>query len=121
VTLRLTSGMYHRFHAPYACTVKKVRYLSGDTWNVNPVALKRVEKLFCKNERAFLDTHLRGGPADGQRVALVPVAGHFGGQHPAAFPGCAAAPGATTDPRPSPATRLWTKGKKWAGSSMVPP
>jgi phosphatidylserine decarboxylase len=74
VTLRLTSGMYHRFHAPYACTVEKVRYFSGDTWTVNPVALKRVEKLVCKNERAFLGTRLRGGAADGQRVALVPVA-----------------------------------------------
>jgi phosphatidylserine decarboxylase len=74
VTLRLTSGMYHRFHAPYDCTVEKLRYFSGDTWNVNPVALKRVEKLFCKNERAFLSTRLRGGPVDGQRVALVPVA-----------------------------------------------
>ena len=43
VTLRLTSGMYHRFHAPHDCTVEKVIYVSGDTWNVNPIALKRVE------------------------------------------------------------------------------
>jgi phosphatidylserine decarboxylase len=74
VTLRLTSSMYHRFHAPYACLVDKVRYFSGDTWNVNPIALKRVEKLFCKNERAFISTRLQGGPCAGQRVALVPVA-----------------------------------------------
>ena len=75
VTLRLTSSMYHRFHAPYDCTVEKVRYFSGDTWNVNPIALKRVEKLFCKNERAFLSTRLTGdGPMRGQRIALVPVA-----------------------------------------------
>ena len=75
VTLRLTSSMYHRFHAPYDCTVEKVRYYSGDTWNVNPIALRRVEKLFCKNERAFLRTRLGGtGPCAGQKVALVPVA-----------------------------------------------
>lgn len=75
VTLRLTSSMYHRFHAPYDCVVDKVRYFSGDTWNVNPIALKRVEKLFCKNERAFISTTLRGaGPLAGQRIALVPVA-----------------------------------------------
>jgi phosphatidylserine decarboxylase len=75
VTLRLTSYMYHRFHAPYDCTVDKVRYFSGDTWNVNPIALKRVEKLFCKNERAFISTRLNGnGPMAGQRIALVPVA-----------------------------------------------
>ena len=75
VTLRLTSSMYHRFHAPHDCTVEKVRYFSGDTWNVNPIALQRVEKLFCKNERAFIGTRLRGaGALQGQRVALVPVA-----------------------------------------------
>src|SRR5262249_18348976 len=49
VTLRLTSSMYHRFHAPYDCSVGLVTYISGDTWNVNPIALKRVERLFCKN------------------------------------------------------------------------
>jgi len=51
-TLRLTSSMYHRFHAPADCRVEQVNYISGDTWNVNPIALKRVERLFCKNERA---------------------------------------------------------------------
>jgi phosphatidylserine decarboxylase len=71
VTLRLTSGMYHRFHAPLDCEVDHVTYLSGDTWNVNPVALARVQRLFCRNERAVL--RLRVG-ADGWPVALVPVA-----------------------------------------------
>lgn len=70
VTLRLTASMYHRFHAPVACTVEQVTYISGDTWNVNPIALKRVEKLFCKNERAVIQTRL----ADGQLLTLVPVA-----------------------------------------------
>jgi len=71
VTLRLTSSMYHRFHAPHECRVEQVTYISGDTWNVNPIALKRVEKLFCKNERALIETSLIAG---GQRIALVPVA-----------------------------------------------
>lgn len=70
VTLRLTSSMYHRFHAPADCAVSEVNYISGDTWNVNPIALKRVEKLFCKNERALIETTLTGG----QRILLVPVA-----------------------------------------------
>jgi phosphatidylserine decarboxylase len=70
ITLRLTSAMYHRFHAPYDCRVRCVTYISGDTWNVNPVALKRVEKLFCRNERAVIETTLTGG----QPVTLVPVA-----------------------------------------------
>jgi phosphatidylserine decarboxylase len=70
VTLRLTASMYHRFHAPYDCTVEQVTAISGDTWNVNPIALKRIEKLFCRNERAVIRTRL---PA-GELVTLVPVA-----------------------------------------------
>jgi phosphatidylserine decarboxylase len=71
VTLRLTSSMYHRFHAPYDCRVEQVTYISGDTWNVNPIALKRVERLFCKNERAVIRCRLT---PSGQVVTLVPVA-----------------------------------------------
>jgi phosphatidylserine decarboxylase len=71
VTLRLTSSMYHRFHAPHDCRVDRVTYISGDTWNVNPIALRRVEKLFCKNERALLRTKLT---ATGDTVTLVLVA-----------------------------------------------
>jgi phosphatidylserine decarboxylase len=70
-TLRLTSGMYHRFHAPHACRVRGLTYISGDTWNVNPIALKRVEKLFCKNERALITVELA---TSGHMIALVPVA-----------------------------------------------
>lgn len=70
VTLRLTSSMYHRFHAPCDARLEHVTYISGDTWNVNPIALKRVERLFCKNERAVL--HLR--MPTGERLLLVPVA-----------------------------------------------
>ena len=70
-TLRLTSGMYHRFHAPYDCRVEQVNYVSGDTWNVNPIALKRVERLFCKNERAIIRCRLA---ASAYIVTLVPVA-----------------------------------------------
>ena len=52
VTLRLTAGMYHRFHAPHDCRIEQVTSIFGDCWNVNPIALKRVSELFCKNERA---------------------------------------------------------------------
>jgi phosphatidylserine decarboxylase len=71
VTLRLTSSMYHRFHAPHDCRVGEVTYISGDTWNVNPIALRRVEKLFCKNERVVVKTALAAG---GQPVTIVLVA-----------------------------------------------
>jgi phosphatidylserine decarboxylase len=70
VTLRLKSNMYHRFHAPCDAHLNEVVYVSGDTWNVNPIALRRIERLFCKNERAILDLQLdrQGG------LLLVPVA-----------------------------------------------
>ncbi|MEQ1804854.1 MAG: archaetidylserine decarboxylase [Burkholderiaceae bacterium] len=71
VTLRLTSAMYHRFHAPHACVVEHLSYLSGDTWNVNPIALARVERLFCRNERAVLRARLTVGR---HPIALIPVA-----------------------------------------------
>src|SRR5215468_7451571 len=71
VTLRLTSSMYHRFHVPHDCRVDRVTYISGDTWNVNPIALRRVEKLFCKNERALVRMKLAAG---GHTIMLVPVA-----------------------------------------------
>ncbi len=70
VTLRLTSAMYHRFHAPHDARVEHVSYLSGDTWNVNPIALKRVQRLFCRNERAVIRLRL----SSGDPLTLVPVA-----------------------------------------------
>jgi phosphatidylserine decarboxylase len=71
VTLRLRSNMYHRFHAPAAAHLEEVRYISGDTWNVNPIALRRVERLFCKNERAVIELDLG---RSGSSLLLVPVA-----------------------------------------------
>ena len=70
-TLRLTSGMYHRFHAPCDCRVERVTYISGDTWNVNPIALERIEKLFCRNERAMIRAVM---PQAGLVITMVPVA-----------------------------------------------
>lgn len=71
VTLRLKSSFYHRFHAPDHARIRKVRYISGDTWNVNPIALERIERLFCRNERAVLELELTD---ECERLTLVPVA-----------------------------------------------
>ena len=69
-TLRLTAGMYHRFHAPHDCRVEAVTYMSGDVWNVNPAAVCRVDRLYCRNERAVIRTTLTNG---GYPMTLVPV------------------------------------------------
>lgn len=71
VTLRLKANMYHRFHAPCDARVGRLVYVSGDTWNVNPIALRRVERLFCKNERAIVDLVPDFGDT---ALTLVPVA-----------------------------------------------
>jgi phosphatidylserine decarboxylase len=70
VTMRLTSSMYHRFHAPCDAHLSHVTYISGDTWNVNPIALTRVKELFCKNERAVLEMQTE----EGVPFLIVPVA-----------------------------------------------
>ncbi len=71
VTIRLTSGMYHHFHAAHDCRIESVTHIFGDAWNVNPVTLRRVPRLFCRNERALIRTTL---PATGHAVTLVAVA-----------------------------------------------
>ena len=68
-TLRLTSTMYHRFHAPAACRVRQVLYVPGDTWNVNPGTLRRLPRVFCRNERAVISATI-----DGSRESLILVA-----------------------------------------------
>jgi phosphatidylserine decarboxylase len=71
VTLRLTAGMYHRFHAPFDGRVGRVMHIPGDAWNVNPPALKRIDRLYCRNERAVLGLQL---DCDQRPVTLVAVA-----------------------------------------------
>ncbi|MEY3953606.1 MAG: phosphatidylserine decarboxylase [Pseudomonadota bacterium] len=71
VTLRLTSTMYHHFHAPSDLTLQHLRYVHGDVWNVNPPTLKRIQSLFAKNERAVLRATMHQSQ---QTFWMVPVA-----------------------------------------------
>ena len=63
--------MYHHFHAPASVDLTQISYISGDTWNVNPIALRKIEKLFCRNERAVVSLRDR---LSGEKILLVPVA-----------------------------------------------
>lgn len=78
VTLRLKASMYHRFHAPLACRIRRASYISGEVFNVNPPSVRRIEKLFCRNERAVIELHptnRTGGRATASPgIVLVPVA-----------------------------------------------
>ena len=116
VTLRLTSSMYHRFHAPHDCRVEQVTYISGDTWNVNPIALKRIERLFCKNERAV---HPDDACGDGQSVTLVAVAAILVASIRLHCLDDAVGQAAIADETSSPATATFARARSWAGSSTV--
>ncbi|MCQ8896129.1 archaetidylserine decarboxylase [Limnobacter humi] len=70
ITLRIRASQYHRLHAPTTAQLTRVDYIQGDTFNVNPPTVKRLEKLYCRNERAVL--HLKG--SQGEPVAMVAVA-----------------------------------------------
>jgi phosphatidylserine decarboxylase len=63
--------MYHRFHAPHDCHVVGLAHIAGDVWNVNPPTLRRVPRVYCRNERAVLRLRL---DRDGHALTLVPVA-----------------------------------------------
>ncbi len=71
LTLRLTASMYHHFHAPHDMRVKRLRYIHGDVWNVNPPTLTQIPALFAKNERAVVQLKLL--PTQ-QTMWLIPVA-----------------------------------------------
>lgn len=78
VTLRLKSSMYHRFHAPLSGRIRQARYISGEVFNVNPPSVRRIEKLFCRNERAVIEmqpaTETEGEYETSPGIVLVPVA-----------------------------------------------
>jgi phosphatidylserine decarboxylase len=70
VTIRIKSSMYHRFHAPAHGWLTRVRHFAGDAYNVNPPALRRIDRLYCKNERASLTLRMHTG----EELAVVTVA-----------------------------------------------
>jgi len=70
-TLRLTATMYHRFHAPDAGRVEHVSHVPGDTWNVNGPAVQRIDRLYCRNERAVIRYRVE---RDSTLITLVPIA-----------------------------------------------
>ena len=55
---------------PADCRVNRVAFVPGDTWNVNPPALERVERLYCRNTRVVIPATVSG--TDGA-VVLVAV------------------------------------------------
>ena len=51
IVVRLAPNDYHRFHFPDSGTPKLVNKVDGQYYSVNPIALKKVAKLYCQNKR----------------------------------------------------------------------
>lgn len=60
-TLYLSPADYHRIHAPFNLTVEKMIYLPGTLFSVSLSALKKHEKIFCRNERIILSGNSKYG------------------------------------------------------------
>lgn len=55
--LYLSPKDYHRIHMPCAGTLKKMTYVPGDLFSVNPVTAQGVPGLFARNERVVCEFH----------------------------------------------------------------
>lgn len=49
--IRLCPSDYHRFHFPDAGIPHKAKRVKGDLYSVNPLALRQIKKIYCRNER----------------------------------------------------------------------
>lgn len=55
--LRLCPTDYHRFHFIDNGICEETKKIKGDYYSVNPIALKKVPELFCKNKREWSIFH----------------------------------------------------------------
>mgnify|MGYP006288096321 CR=1 FL=1 len=63
-TIYLAPHNYHRVHAPFTGQVTSVTHRPGELWPVNNTFVRRVPRLFARNERMVFDFRLeRGGRA----------------------------------------------------------
>ena len=62
--LYLSPKDYHRVHVPLEGRAVSWRYVPGTLWPVFPAAVRRVEHLFSRNERAIVRTQTAAGPLD---------------------------------------------------------
>lgn len=51
IIVRLCPTDYHRFHFVDSGSCCKIKKINGDYYSVNPIALKKIPQLFCRNKR----------------------------------------------------------------------
>jgi phosphatidylserine decarboxylase len=62
LTYYLCPTDYHRVHSPVAGDIQESLGVGGDLWPVNELSVKRVPRLFARNERVILDMVTPHGP-----------------------------------------------------------
>ncbi len=60
-TVYLAPHNYHRVHSPFAGRLTVLRYLPGQLWPVNVPFVRRIPRLFARNERLSFEFRLVGG------------------------------------------------------------
>lgn len=73
-TLYLAPRDYHRIHLPLAGTLRRMVHVPGRLFAVNPPAVRRVDRVFARNERVACVFETAAGP-----MALVMVGAFFVG------------------------------------------
>lgn len=61
-TIYLSPSDYHRIHMPLAGTLRKMTYVPGDLFSVNPLTAANVPGLFARNERVVCIFDSEYGP-----------------------------------------------------------
>jgi phosphatidylserine decarboxylase len=61
-TLYLAPKDYHRIHMPCEGRLKRMIYIPGDLFSVNPVTARHVPSLFARNERVVCEFDCAHGP-----------------------------------------------------------
>lgn len=86
-TIYLSPRDYHRVHMPCDAVLRKMIYVPGDLFSVNPVTTRACDQLFARNERAvcFFDT--QHGPLAMVMVGAMIVAGIHVAWHGKVAPG----------------------------------
>ena len=60
-TLYLSPRDYHRIHMPCDAVLKRMIYVPGDLFSVNPTTARGVPGLFARNERVVCVGHFTSG------------------------------------------------------------
>ncbi|TGG94057.1 phosphatidylserine decarboxylase [Natronospirillum operosum] len=73
-TIYLSPRDYHRIHMPFTGTLRRMTFVPGRLFSVNPTTTERVPGLFARNERVVCEFETAAGPATVVLVGAMIVA-----------------------------------------------